>query len=102
AGERAYGMHNLLDDLIAIARCDRAIEAVLLAVDRHDLVLVVTAVEGRAPRRALMAYGEVDPVVLHLADVDDRRRRDAGGGRRLRTKQQVVRGPLVTVDDEIE
>ena len=63
------------------------------------------AVEGRAPQRrptdgALVPEGELDAVVPHLADVQDRRIGAPGRGRGAGIEQQVVRVAPIHVDGE--
>ena len=59
-------MADLVDDLVPETGLDRAVEKVLVAVDRDDLVLVVAAVEVHGPGLGPMADREVDPAVLHF------------------------------------
>src|SRR4029079_17437340 len=93
---------NPVDDLVAEASRDGTEELLLRAVDRDDLVLVVAALERRVPAVAGVADREVEALVLHLADVDDRRRRDAGRGRKRGVEQEVVRLSLEDVDDDVQ
>ena len=74
AVECADRLADLIDDLVAESRRDRSEEEVLITADGKDLIGVVAAVEAEAPRRRLMADGEIDARIAHLADVDDRRR----------------------------
>src|SRR5438477_4734204 len=74
-------------------------------VDLENLVLIVAAVERYAPQRpradrVVIAERDVDAGIAHLADVDDRRGRGAGGRRWPGVEPQVVRVPAIPVGAE--
>src|SRR5258706_9046632 len=93
---------KLVDRRIADTCSARAIEESLDSVDGNDSVLVVTSVEGGTPPRGLVADGEVEPFVLHLADVDDWRSRYASRCRRSGIEEQIVSHALVHVQHDVE
>ena len=66
------------------------------AVNRNDLVIVVTSVEA-AITTSLRTDREVEALVPHLADVYDWRRRYARRCRRSRIEEQVVRRAAVHI-----
>src|SRR5438093_10177430 len=76
--ERPDRIADLVDDMVREARGIGTEERQRpLVVEADDLVLVMSAVEGRAPRRLLaqrspVANGEIDAGVLYRSDVDDR------------------------------
>src|SRR6266478_5942519 len=93
---------KLVDRRIADTCSARAIEESLDSVDSNDRVLVVTSVKRGIPPRGLMADGEVEALVLHLADVHDWRSRYASRCRRSGIEEQIVSHALVHVQHDVE
>src|SRR6266481_5501250 len=93
---------KLVDRRIADPCSAWAIEESLDSVDSKDRVLVVTSVEGGIPPRRLVADGEVEALVLHLANIDDWRSRYARRCRRSGIEEQIVRRAAVHVQHDVE